>query len=176
MNFKSLPIEGAFVIELEELRDERGTFARTFAVEEFAERGLETTVAHCNVSVSIERGTLRGMHYQEEPHGEAKLIRCTRGEIFDVGIDLRRGSPTYKQTAVVQTRAKDGLQIYLPKGVAHGFITLAGDTEVTYQMSTPYVPDAARGVRWNDPAFAIEWPEPVKVISERDASYPDFID
>lgn len=176
MIFTPLPVEGAFKIEMEELRDERGMFARTFAVEDFAEHGLETAIAHCNVSVSTKRGTLRGMHYQAEPHGEGKLIRCTRGEIFDVAIDVRPGSPTFKQKAIVQTGGRDGLLIYLPRGVAHGFLTLADDTEVTYQMSAPYVPDSARGVRWNDPAFAIEWPEPVRVIADRDASFPDFVD
>jgi len=174
--FTPLSISGAFVIELEPIRDERGLFARTFAVEEFAEQGLETNVVHCNVSVTERSGTIRGMHYQANPHGEAKLIRCVKGTIFDVGIDVRNYSPTFKQTASVETHAGDGVLIYLPPGVAHGFQTLVDDTEVTYQMSAAYVPDAARGVRWDDPVFAIEWPQPLTVISDRDASFPDFVD
>src|SRR5262249_40751199 len=139
--------------------------------------GLNPQVVQCNISYNRSRGTLRGMHYQEGPDAEAKLIRCTRGALYDVVVDVRSGSPTFGQWLAVELKAEAGQpsgMLYLPEGVAHGFLTLADDTEVFYQMSAFYAPAAARGFRWNDPAFSIEWPEPVRVIAERDRTYPDF--
>lgn len=175
MIFKPLPIRGAFLIELELLVDERGHFARTFSVDEFAARGLDPTVAQCNISFNARRGTLRGLHLQAEPHAEAKLIRCTRGRLHDKGVDVRRESETFGMVASIDLEAGDGLMVYLPAGVAHGFITLVDDTEVSYQMSQPYVSGSARGIRWDDPSFTLEWPEDIAVISERDRSFPDFL-
>jgi dTDP-4-dehydrorhamnose 3,5-epimerase len=173
--FRETPISGAFLIELEPHRDERGAFARTFCAREFEAHGLESRVVQCNLSQNESRGTLRGLHAQRTPHAEAKLVRCTRGAIHDVILDLRPGSGSLGKHVGVALRAGDGRMLFVPKGVYHGFLTLADDTEVFYQMSEFYEPRAASGVRWNDPAFAIEWPEPVRVISERDAQYPDWV-
>jgi dTDP-4-dehydrorhamnose 3,5-epimerase len=176
MRFVQTPLPGAWVIELEELGDERGWFARAFDAEEFESRGLNPAVAQCNASFNARPGTLRGMHYQAEPHGESKLVRCVRGAIFDVAVDLRTGSATRCRWHGVRLSADNRLAFYIPAGLAHGFQTLTGDCEVLYQMGSRYVPEAARGVRWDDPAFGIEWPEPdgERVISERDLGYPDF--
>ena len=175
MRFIETPLPGAWVIELERLADERGWFARTFDAEEFRARGLNPDVVQCNASFNAARDTLRGMHYQAEPHGESKLVRCVRGAIFDVAVDLRPDSPTYRGWHGVELSAENRLAFYIPAGLAHGFQTLTDDCEVLYQMGHRYVPEAARGVRWDDPAFAIEWPEPhERIISERDRSYPDF--
>ena len=174
MIFRETPIPGAFWIELETHPDERGSFARTFCVREFEAHGLDARVAQCNRSYNRLRGTLRGMHTQRAPHAEAKLVRCTRGAIHDVILDLRPGSAAHGKHVAVTLRANDGHMLFIPAGVHHGFLTLEDDTEVFYQMSEFYEPTAASGVRWNDPAFAIEWPEEVRVISERDASYPDW--
>ena len=177
MRFTETPVAGALVVEPEPIEDERGFFARTFSVEEFAARGLDTRVDQCSVSFNARAGTLRGMHYQEAPHGETKLVRCTRGGIYDVALDLRPGSPTYLRWAGVELSADDGRALYIPEGCAHGFQSLADGTEVLYQISTPYVPSAARGVRWDDPAFGIDWPPAPaggRTMSERDAEYPDF--
>lgn len=174
MIFRETPLAGAFVIELERIEDERGWFARTFAAAEFEEHGLEAVVVQCNLSFNARRGTLRGMHYQAEPYGECKLVRCTRGLLYDVVVDLRPDSPTFRRWHGVELRAESGLMLYLPKGLAHGFQTLADGTEVFYQMSERHVPSHARGVRWDDPAFAIEWPEDERIISERDRTFPDF--
>jgi dTDP-4-dehydrorhamnose 3,5-epimerase len=175
MRFLPTPLPGAWVIELEQIDDERGSFARSFDAEEFAARGLNPAVAQCNVSLNTRRDTLRGMHYQAEPHGESKLVRCVRGAIFDVAVDLRPDSPTRCRWHGVELNAEDRLAFYIPAGLAHGFQTLTDDTEVLYQMGHAYVPDAARGVRFDDPAFAIEWPAAEKlVVSERDRTYPDF--
>jgi dTDP-4-dehydrorhamnose 3,5-epimerase len=177
MIFKETPLQGAFVIELERLTDERGFFARSWCENEFIAQGLNPTVKQCNVSFNRRAGTLRGMHYQKSPHQEAKLVRCTRGSIFDVIIDLRCHSPTFKQSFSIELSQDNWTMLYIPEGFAHGFQTLANDTEVFYQMSEFYVPDAGRGVRWNDPAFAIEWPKvAARFISDRDSSYPDFTD
>lgn len=174
MNFIEAPISGAFVIDREPIRDERGYFARVWAREEFAARDLTTTIEQCSVSFNPRRGTLRGMHYQTAPHEEVKLVRCTRGAIYDVIIDLRAGSPNFGQWFGVELSADNGRMLYIPKGCAHGFLALKNDTEVYYQMSYPQVPEAARGVRWNDPAFGIVWPAAPEVISERDKNYPDY--
>ncbi len=164
-----------WVIELERLGDERGWFARTFDREEFRARGMNPDVVQCNASSNPARDTLRGMHYQAAPHGESKLVRCTRGAIFDVAVDLREDSATYCGWHGAELTAENGRALYIPAGLAHGFQTLTDDCEVLYQMGYRYEPEAATGVRFDDPAFAIEWPEPCGelIVSERDASYPD---
>lgn len=174
MTFVETPIPGAWVVELEGVEDERGTFARTFDAEEFRRRGLNPKVIECSISFNPRRGTLRGLHYQAEPHAECKLIRCTRGAIFDVLVDLRPKSPMYRGWFGVELTSDNGKLVYAPKGVAHGLLTLVNETEVSYQISASYEPEAARGVRWDDPAFGIHWPGPVRVISERDRSYRDL--
>jgi dTDP-4-dehydrorhamnose 3,5-epimerase len=172
--FTETTLKGAWTIELEPLDDERGFFSRTWCVREAQEYGLNTRVVQCNVSFNKRRGTLRGMHYQAEPYREAKLIRCTRGEIYDVIIDLRVESPTFKQHVAVILDATSRRQLYVPEGFAHGFQTRLDDTEVVYQMSEFYSAAHARGVRWNDPAFAIQWPDADRTISLRDQTYSDF--
>lgn len=162
------------MIEVERLTDERGFFARAWCQREFAEHGLNPRLVQCNISYNPRRGTLRGMHYQAVPHSEAKLVRCTRGAIYDVIVDLRSDSPSYLRHFGVDLTAEGREMLYVPEGVAHGFLTLEDETEVFYQMSEFYAPEAARGVRWNDPAFGIRWPIEVAVISPRDAAYPDF--
>jgi dTDP-4-dehydrorhamnose 3,5-epimerase len=177
VRFLETPIPGAWVIEPELLGDERGWFARTFDADEFRSRGMSPEVVQCNASFNARRGTLRGMHYQADPHGESKLVRCVRGSIFDVAVDLRGDSPTYRGWHGVELSAENRVAFYIPAGLAHGFQTMSDDAEVIYQMGHSYVPDAARGVRWDDPAFAIEWPaEPGggRIVSARDAGYPDF--
>ena len=177
MTILDTPIGGAYVIDPELIVDERGAFARTFCAEEFAARGLDPRVAQCNTSVNTRAGTLRGMHYQAAPHGEAKLVRCTRGAIYDVAVDLRAGSDTYLRWFAVELTEENRRAFFIPAGCAHGFQTLLNASEVLYQMSAPYVPDAGRGVRWDDPGIGIEWPDPPmsgRTISTRDAGYPDF--
>ncbi len=176
MRFIQIPLPGAWVVELEALGDERGWFARTFDAGEFAEHGMDPAVVQCNASFNSRRDTVRGMHYQAEPHGESKLVRCVRGAIFDVAVDLRPESPTRCRWHGVELSDQNGRAFYIPAGLAHGFQTLTDNCEVLYQMGHRYVPEAARGVRWDDPAFAIEWPaaSTERVVSERDASYPDF--
>jgi dTDP-4-dehydrorhamnose 3,5-epimerase len=175
MRFAKTPLPGAYVIDVEPRVDERGLFARTFCAREFAAHGLDTRVEQASVSVNPKSGTLRGLHYQAPPHGEAKLIRCTAGAIFDVIVDLRPGSPTYTRHYAVTLTAADRRALYVPVGFAHGFQTLADDTEVLYQMSQPFVAESARGVRWNDPAFGIAWPSAAhRTMNDRDRTYPDF--
>ena|ERR1051325_9298552 len=175
MVFNETKLKGAFVIELERKEDERGFFARTFCIDEFQARGLNARLIQCSVSFNKHRGTLRGMHWQDPPHAECKLVRVTRGAIYDVIIDLRRNSPTFRQHVAVELTADNGRELYVPEGFAHGFQTLENDTEVFYQMSAAYAPGLARGVRWNDPAFAIDWPAAeTRIMNERDRSYPDF--
>jgi dTDP-4-dehydrorhamnose 3,5-epimerase len=176
MRFIETPLPGAWVIELEELADERGWFARTFDAEEFRARGLNPSVVQSNASFNARRGTLRGMHYQADPHGESKLVSCVRGAIFDVAVDLRPDAPTCSRWHGVELSAENHRAFYIPVGVAHGFQTLTDDCEVLYQMGHPYVPEAARAVRWDDPAFAIDWPavDGDRVIAEKDRAYPDF--
>jgi dTDP-4-dehydrorhamnose 3,5-epimerase len=176
MRFLETPLAGVWVIELDRIEDERGWFARGFDVTEFTARGLNPAVAQVNSSFNPAPATLRGMHYQAEPHGESKLIRCVRGAVFDVAVDLRPHSPTYCRWHGVELTGENRLGLYIPAGLAHGFQTLRADTELLYLMGNEYVAQAARGVRWDDPAFAIEWPasDVPRTISTRDASYPDF--
>lgn len=176
MKFAPTPLPGAWVIEPELLGDERGWFARTFEVEELRTRGMNPEIAQCNASFNARRGTLRGMHYQADPHGESKLVRCVRGRIFDVALDLRPDSPAYLAWHAVELSAENRAAFYIPAGLAHGFQTLTDDCEVLYQMGYRYVPEAARGVRYDDPAFGIAWPSAGMrlTISERDLAYPDF--
>jgi dTDP-4-dehydrorhamnose 3,5-epimerase len=174
MIFTGTNIDGVWVIDAERLEDERGFFARTWDADEFTEQGLNPELTQCSISYNLARGTLRGMHYQAAPHEEAKLVRCTAGAIFDVALDLRPGSPTFKAWFGVELSAQNRRALYVPEGCAHGFLTLEDDSEVHYQISQAHMPDAARGVRWDDPAFAISWPGEVVVINERDRSYPDF--
>lgn len=166
-------IDGAYVIEPERHLDERGFFARTFSVDELADLGLDTAVSQCSVSFNTAPHTLRGMHYQAEPYGEAKLIRCTRGAAFDALVDLRRDSLTYRAVLTQVLDADHLLQVFAPRGVAHGFLTLSPATELLYQISAPYWPEAGRGLRWDDPGAEIPWPRPPAVISSRDAGYAD---
>jgi dTDP-4-dehydrorhamnose 3,5-epimerase len=172
--FTPTTLPGAWLLELDRHEDERGFFARSWCERECEARGLNPRVVQCNVSFNKRRGTLRGMHYQAAPYQEAKLIRCTRGAIHDVIIDLRPSSPAFKQHVGLRLDAEGRRMLYVPEGMAHGFQTLDDDTEVFYQMSTYYAPDHARGVRWNDPAFGIEWPADERTISDRDRHYPDF--
>ncbi len=175
MIFTETKLPGAFVIELEKHADQRGFFARTFCRKEFEAHGLNPQVAQCNVSFNKRKGTLRGMHYQAVPFAEAKLVRCTSGSIYDVIIDIRRSSPTFKQHFAVELSAENHKMLYIPEEFAHGFQTLQDDTEIFYQMSQHFSPEHARGVRWNDPTFRIEWPEDERIIIERDQRYPDFM-
>lgn len=171
MQFEETPLSGAFLIELDRLGDERGFFARLFCEEEFAKRGLESRFPQINNSLSKEVGTLRGMHYQVTPHEEVKLVRCVQGALWDVILDLRQGSPTFGQSFGVELSASNRCMLYVPRGFAHGFLTLEADTEAFYLVSTPYAPASERGVRWNDPFFAIEWPSEPRVVSEKDKSH-----
>ena len=168
------PLAGAVVLDLEPRHDSRGLFARTWCVREAAAAGLNPRLAQASVSYNKRRGTLRGMHYQEAPHEEAKLVRCTRGSIYDVVIDLRSGSITFGRYFSITLSAENRRMLYVPEGFAHGFQTLEDETEVSYQISEFYVPSAARGVRWDDPAFGIEWPLAEPILNERDRSFPDF--
>jgi dTDP-4-dehydrorhamnose 3,5-epimerase len=173
VKFVETPLAGAFVVDLEPIEDERGSFARTFSRDEFEAHGLSTDIAQCSISFNKRRGTLRGMHFQSEPYGECKLVRCIRGSIFDVIIDLRPQSATYRHWFGVDLTPTNGRMLYIPTGLAHGFQTLEDTTEVAYQISEPYRPTHARGVRFDDPAFGIEWPLEVTVISARDREYAD---
>lgn len=174
MLFNETSLKGAFVIQSERREDDRGFFARTFCVEEFGNHGLDTKVTQCSTSFNRFMGTLRGMHYQVKPFEEAKLVRCTIGSIYDVIIDLRPNSDTYKQCCSVILSAVEGNMLYVPEGFAHGFQTLEDNTEIFYQMSQFYSPEHARGVRWNDPVFGIEWPMANRIMIDRDRTYPDF--
>jgi len=175
MIFTETNLLGAFVIEPERLEDERGFFARTWCQEEMKARGINPRLVQCSISFNKTRGTLRGMHYQDAPQEEAKLVRCTMGAIYDVSIDLRPDSPTFKQHFSVILSAENRKMLYIPERVAHGFLTLEDTTEVFYQMSEFYSPRHAKGIRWNDPTFRINWPFLPTVMSERDRSYSDFI-
>jgi dTDP-4-dehydrorhamnose 3,5-epimerase len=177
MIFTPTSIQDAYVIEPERFADERGYFARTYDAQEFATHGLDVRIAQCSASFNTRYGTLRGMHYQAEPYAEAKLVRCTRGSIYDVALDLRPDSPTFRRWHAADLSAVNGVAFFIPTGCAHGFQTLEDDCEVFYQISAPYEPCAGRGVRWDDAAFGIIWPEPPpggRTISARDADYPDF--
>jgi dTDP-4-dehydrorhamnose 3,5-epimerase len=177
MIFTETKLQGAFVIEPEKLEDERGFFARTWCQREFAERGLNPAIAQCSISFNRKRGTLRGMHYQIAPHEETKIVRCTRGAIYDVNdviIDLRADSPTFTRWLALELDAENRRMLYIPKGFAHGFQTLQDATEVLYEISEFYAPEHARGVRWDDPAFGIEWPAADRILTPRDRAYPNF--
>ena len=174
MIFTETKFKGANIIELQKLEDERGFFARSFCRYEFENHGLNPNVIQCNVSFNAKRGTMRGMHYQVKPFEEAKLVRCTMGSIYDVIIDLRSDSPSFKDFIGLELSAHNRSALYIPEGFAHGFLTLEDNTEVFYQMSEFYNPDASRGFRYNDPMFGISWPQEVQVISDRDRTYPDF--
>jgi dTDP-4-dehydrorhamnose 3,5-epimerase len=174
VNFQETVLPGSFIIEPQLHVDERGFFARTWCEREFNEHKLESKIVQCNISYNAKKGTLRGMHYQIHPHAEVKLIRCTRGAIFDVIVDLRPSSPTYKQHTSVILSAENRKMLYVPKGFAHGFQTIMDDSEVFYQMSEFFAPTSARGFRWDDSAFNILWPDHIRMISLKDRSYPDF--
>jgi len=177
MIFRNTDIQGAFVVEIEPKDDERGFFARGFCRKEFEAHGLNTDVAQANIGMSRLRGTLRGLHYQIGPHEETKLVRCTAGAVFDAIVDLRSCSPSYKKWLGVELTAENHRMIYVPEGCAHGYLTLADNTEVFYLVSRSYSAGAERGVRWNDPAFAMHWPLMERVvISDKDASWPDWSD
>ncbi len=174
MKFDQTSLPGAFVVDLDRKDDERGFFARTFCHDEFAEHGLVADYVQSSVSFNKRQGTLRGMHFQKKPHEETKLVRCTMGAIYDVIVDLRPGSPTVTRWFGLELSASNRKALYVPKGFAHGFITLDDESEVLYQISTQFHPESAAGVRWNDPAFAIEWPVEAVVMSGRDRSYSDY--
>jgi len=174
VRFVEQRLPGVYLIELERRSDERGFFARSFCEDELGRAGLHTHYPQGNVSWNAKRHTLRGMHYQARPHGEVKIVGCTAGAILDVVVDLRAGSPTRMQWLAVELTPASGAQLYIPAGFAHGFLTLADATEVSYRMGTSYVAELARGFRWDDPRVGIAWPAPPAVISARDATYPDL--
>jgi dTDP-4-dehydrorhamnose 3,5-epimerase len=173
VRFLETPLPGLHVLDLERRTDERGFFARSFCESELGARGLHVRFPQCNVSFNARAHTLRGMHWQAAPHGEVKIVRCTAGAIWDAVVDLRPG-PTHLAWFGIELSASSRSQLYIPEGFAHGFLTLAGDTEVFYHMGAPYVPEATRGLRWDDPRIGIRWPAAPAVISERDGTYPDY--
>lgn len=175
MRFTEAALPGLHMVDIDALPDERGHFARTFCAREFAAANLPTAFPQCNISFNAARGTLRGMHWQADPFAEGKLVRCTRGAIFDVAVDLRPASPTYCRWFGVELTAENARALFIPAGFAHGFQALADQSEVFYQMTEFYHHDLGRGVRWNDPAFGIDWPIADPILSPRDAAYPDFI-
>jgi dTDP-4-dehydrorhamnose 3,5-epimerase len=174
VKFHETNLSGAFLIDIEPKEDHRGFFARSWCQQEFTHRGLNANLVQCNISFNHKQGTLRGMHYQRDPYPEAKLVRCTRGAIYDVMIDLRPTSPTFMHWDAAELTAKNHRMFYIPEGIAHGFQTLEDDTEVFYQMSEFFHPECSEGVRWNDPAFQIQWAIASPILSEKDQSYPDF--
>jgi len=174
VKFIETRLQGAFIISPDFIEDERGFFARTFCRREFEARGLNPNLVQCNISFNKKKGTLRGMHYQLAPHAEVKLVRCTAGALYDVIIDLRVESITYKQWYAAELTAENHKMLYVPEGFAHGYETLTDNTEAAYQVSDFYSPECERGVRWNDPAFSIVWPLPVAEISDKDAAHQDW--
>jgi dTDP-4-dehydrorhamnose 3,5-epimerase len=174
MVFRKTKLAGVFEICVERKGDERGFFARSWCQQEFESNGLNSKLVQCSLSFNEHKGTLRGIHYQAPPYPETKLVRCTKGAIFDVVVDLRPQSPTYKQWIAATLTAENRQMLYVPEECGHGFITLEDETEVFYQISEFYHPELARGVRWDDPAFQIAWPADVQMISERDRDYPNF--
>ncbi len=174
MIFTPTPVKGAFLVDLECREDERGFFARTWCRREFESHGMNPRLVQCNVSFNIRKGTLRGVHYQEPPFEEAKLVRCTAGALYDVVLDLRRDSATFKTHFGAVLTSQNRRALYVPEGCGHGFLTLEDNTEVFYQMSEFFAPESSRGIRWDDSAFRIQWPGEVRVISDRDRSYPDW--
>lgn len=175
MRFLETPLSGAYVIELDRIEDERGFFARAFCAEELVAHGLNPRVAQCNVSFNRRRGTLRGMHWQGPPHEESKLVRCTAGALYDVIVDVRPGSPTYRSWFCAELTADNRRMLYVPEGFAHGFQTLADDTEIFYMMGDSYHPECARGVRFDDPQLAIRWPIADPQVSDRDRALPNGV-
>lgn len=175
VKFAATDLPGVVIVEIEPLADERGIFARTFCADTFAANGLSGLVSQCSISWNAQRGTMRGLHYQAAPRDEPKLVRCTRGRIFDVAVDLRPNSPTFRRWTATELSAERRNALYIAPGCAHGFLTLEADCEVYYQMGVNYVAELARGVRWNDPSFGIEWPFNPAHVSQRDASYPDYL-
>ena len=175
MIFQETKLGGAFVVEPDIFEDERGFFARSWSAAEFEARGLDASLTDCNISFNRLKGTLRGMHYQAAPLGQTKLVRCTAGAVYDVAIDLRPESPTFRQWVGAELTARNFRMLYIPVGFAHGFQTLADDTEVFYQITGAYAPESGRGVRWDDPVFGVEWPRAERrILNERDRTYPDF--
>lgn len=175
MKFTKTPLEGSYVIELEKRNDERGFFARTWCADEFAKQGLKTNLVQQNMSLTVKKGMLRGMHFQKIPHAETKVVRCTSGRIFDVIVDLRPESPTHKKWFGIELSRENYKMLYIPEGFAHGFVTLEDNSEVSYLVTAFYTPEADSGVRFNDPAFGIKWPIAVMNVSEKDAAFPDYI-
>jgi dTDP-4-dehydrorhamnose 3,5-epimerase len=174
MTFTETNVQGCFILGPDRFDDERGFFSKIFDAREFTQRGLDTDFAQFNLAYNHRKGTLRGMHFQSPPHEEVKLVRCTRGAVYDVIIDLRPASPTYLQWSGVELSADNYLTYYVPRGCAHGYLTLTDHAEVTYNVTAAYAPHSARGVRWNDRAFAIKWPIQPTIINPRDANYPDY--
>jgi len=174
MLFLETKLPGVFEIQVEPRVDERGFFARLWCQKEFEAKGLNAKLVQCSISVNTSKGTLRGMHFQAHPYEETKLVRCSKGAIYDVVLDLRPSSPRFREWFAAVLTADNRKAVYIPEGCAHGFMTLEDDTEVLYQITEFYHAESARGVRWNDPAFEITWPGAVEVISERDRTYPDF--
>jgi dTDP-4-dehydrorhamnose 3,5-epimerase len=175
MNFTETKIKGVLLLDPKRFEDERGFFAPAFSAREFEARGMEAQFVESNISYSLRRGTLRGLHFQAAPHGQAKLVRCTRGRVYDVAVDLRPDSPTHKDWVGVELTAENRRMIYIPGDCAHGYLTLEDNCEVFYMVSSPYEPASGRGFRWNDPAFRIEWPGEVEpILIERDSNYPDY--
>ena len=175
MKFIETPLPGAYVIELDILEDDRGFFSRSWCKQEFKDHGLSSELVQCNISFNHNKNTLRGMHYQAKPYGEAKLVRCTRGAVYDVITDLRTDSPTFKNWYSVELTSTNHKMLYIPEDFAHGFLTLEDNTEVFYQMSEFYRPEYARGIRWDDPAFSIDWPSTGIFMSNKDRDYSDFL-
>lgn len=174
MRFEETALDGAYVVEIEKIGDERGFFGRAWCAKEFEQRGLASNICQINSSYSVDAGTIRGLHYQVPPHAESKYIRCTQGRIFDVIIDLRRQSPTFLQWTGIELSAAEHKMLYVPEGFAHGFVTLEPNSEVYYPVTAYYEPSAERGIRFDDPLFNIAWPVPVTVYSDKDRSHPDF--
>lgn len=174
MKFNQTPLQGAFTIDLEKRGDDRGFFARMFCENEFSAAGLETRFVQINNSLTGRRGTLRGLHYQLPPAGEVKVVRCVRGALWDVIVDIRPGSPTFGKWYGAELTAENRRMMYVPRGFAHAFLTLEDDTEAVYLVSAFYAPDRERGLRWNDPAINVDWPEAPTEISQKDAAWPDL--
>ncbi|MGE0471041.1 MAG: dTDP-4-dehydrorhamnose 3,5-epimerase [Nitrospira sp.] len=175
MIFRETALKGAFVIEPKPVRDERGLFARTWCQKEFEAQGLSARWVQSSISLNSRRGTMRGMHYQAAPNEEVKLVRCTAGAIYDVIVDLRPTAPTYGQHVGITLTAGNHCAVYIPEQFAHGFLTLEDESEVSYHMSEFYAPSSARGIRWDDPALNIQWPEPILIVSKKDQMWPPFI-
>lgn len=174
MRLLPTPLDGAYLVEAHTVEDVRGYFARLWSADDLRDRNLDTALAQASLSHNAVAGTLRGMHYQRTPFGECKLIRCVRGAVYDVIVDLRADRPSFRTWYAVELSADNGRMLYVPEGIAHGYITLVDDSDVLYFLSAPYRADYAAGVRWNDPGFGIAWPRPPRVISERDAAFPDY--